>query len=177
MIQTLFLIAKSRTHSILSVVPYYMHEITFKVEHVRKTLRYLVTNKCFEFDSISRIVLKICAPALVTNINSPHSNFVPQRYFFGHLESCANITCLQKESKTIASNYRPLPLLSVISKISKSIINANIIKYFNQLIDDRQYGILLERSNVDLAFVTVNKSIACWFPSFQIIYLNFQLSL
>nr|CAH7735187.1 unnamed protein product [Callosobruchus chinensis] len=64
---------------------------------------------------------------------------------------------MKKGSKADPSNYRPIALLSVISKVMEKCVNQELMKYLelHQLINDRQYGFRHQRSTGDLlAYVT-----------------------
>ena len=57
----------------------------------------------------------------------------------------------------MANNYRPISLVSVVSKVMEKAINIEILKYLesNKIISDRQYGFRQQRSTGDLlAYVT-----------------------
>ena len=49
---------------------------------------------------------------------------------------------LEKFSKSIVSNYRPVPLLSILSKVMESIVNPQLANFLERhcLLNTRQYG-------------------------------------
>src|ERR1700755_189628 len=57
------------------------------------------------------------------------------------LETCAHSACAKKGEISQPSNYRPISLTSVLSKVFESILNRKIWKHLNSsnLISDRQY--------------------------------------
>jgi hypothetical protein len=65
----------------------------------------------------------------------------------------ANVQAIPKKGdKTDPSNYRPIALISTISKVFERYINDHIMKYLekNRMISDRQYGFRQKRSTGDL---------------------------
>ncbi|VEN39160.1 unnamed protein product [Callosobruchus maculatus] len=70
------------------------------------------------------------------------------------------IGCVQpipKKGKKTDPNYRPVALLSIMSKVMETVINTQLLKYLdnNNIINDRQYGFRKHRSTGDLlAYVT-----------------------
>ena len=60
--------------------------------------------------------------------------------------------CRRKGDPSNPSNYRPIALASILSKVFESILNKKIWKHLNSsnLISDRQYGFRKERLTGDL---------------------------
>nr|CAI5864641.1 unnamed protein product [Callosobruchus analis] len=82
-------------------------------------------------------------------------------YEQGVFPSSWKIGCVQpipkKGKKTDPNNYRPVALLSIMSKVMETVINTQLLKYLdnNNIIHDRQYGFRKHRSTGDLlAYVT-----------------------
>src|ERR1700755_2540123 len=68
------------------------------------------------------------------------------------LETCAHSACAEEGGPSQPSNYRPISLTSVLSKVFESILNRKIWKHLNSsnLISDRQYGFRKKSSTSDL---------------------------
>ncbi|CAH1958849.1 unnamed protein product [Acanthoscelides obtectus] len=103
-------------------------DVTFRHKTVRRVLLSLDINKASGPDLIPAIVLKRCAPELAPVPSrlfqiSYESGTFPENCKFAH------------GSKTDPYNYRPIALLSVLSKVMES---------------DRQYGFRHQRSTGDL---------------------------
>ncbi|KAG5900707.1 hypothetical protein JTB14_038225 [Gonioctena quinquepunctata] len=58
----------------------------------------------------------------------------------------------KKGKKALPSNYRPIALLSIISKVMEKAINIELMKYLEDsgIVNDRQYGFRHQRSTGDL---------------------------
>src|ERR1044072_4038033 len=68
------------------------------------------------------------------------------------LKTCAHSACAQEGDPSQPSNYRPISLTSVLSKVFESILNRKIWKHLNSsnLISDHQYRFRKKRSAGDL---------------------------
>ena len=95
----------------------------------------------------SKLVLPSLRPALV---NYFVFVFLLRPPFL--LETCTHSACAEQGDPSQPSNYRPISLTSVLSKVFESILNRKIWKHLNSsnLISDRQYGFRKERSTGDL---------------------------
>lgn len=134
-----------------------MHDLKFKVKSVRHILCNLDCSKASGLDGIPAIVLKKCAPELAPVL----TRLFQISYDSGIFPSCWKTARVQpipkKGSKTLPNNYRPVSLLSIVSKVMEKYLNVEILKYLelNKLIHDRQYGFRNRRSTADLlSFVT-----------------------
>ncbi|CAH1975825.1 unnamed protein product [Acanthoscelides obtectus] len=138
-------------------VPHTMREVTFRHKTVRRVLLSLDINKASGPDLIPAIVLKRCAAELAPVLSrlfqiSYESGTFPENWKFAHVQPIP-----KKGSKTDPYNYRPIALLSVISKVMERCINRELLDYLERhsLISDRQYGFRHQRSTGDLlAYVT-----------------------
>nr|CAH7762037.1 unnamed protein product [Callosobruchus chinensis] len=138
-------------------VPHAMSEITFRTKAVRKVLQSLDINKATGPDMIPAVVAKKCAPELAPIL----TRLFRMSYSSGVFPKDWKSACIQpvpkKGSKADPSKYRPIALLSVISKVMEKCDNQELMKYLelHQLINDRQYGFRHQRSTGDLlAYVT-----------------------
>ena len=134
-----------------------MPEIVFRQRTIRRILLGLKTNKANGPDGIPPIILKKCAPELTPML----CKLFTISYRSGIFPSCWKTTRFQpipkKGNKNLPNNYRPIALLSVISKVMEKAINIELIKYLESsgIINDRQYGFRHRRSTGDLlAYVT-----------------------
>lgn len=124
---------------------------------VIKKLRNLDTSKASGPDGISATILKNCAPELAPVLSklfniSFANNTVPAEW-----KKAQVVAVPKKGSKQDPSNYRPISLLPIISKVMESIISDNIRKHLdkNHLLGDTQYGFREKRSTIDmLAYIT-----------------------
>jgi hypothetical protein len=68
------------------------------------------------------------------------------------MEDCKRSTCPKKGDKFDSQNYRPIALISVVSKVFERYVNEHIMFYLeeNKILSDRQYGFPHKRSTGDL---------------------------
>ncbi|CAH2004669.1 unnamed protein product [Acanthoscelides obtectus] len=119
---------------------------------VRRVLLSLDINKDSGPDLIPATVLKRYAAELAPVLSrlfqrSYESGTFPENWKFAHVQQKAD-----------PYNYRPIALLSVISKVMERCINRELLDYLERhsLISDRQYGFRHQRSTGDLlAYVTL----------------------
>lgn len=134
-----------------------MAEIKFRVRAVRRALEQLDCKKAVGLDGIPPIVLKKCAPELAP-ILTRLFQYSYQSQTFPNTWKMARIQPIPKRGKKcMPQNYRPVSLLSIISKVMERVINDELIKYLEsqRIISDRQYGFRRQRSTGDLlAYVT-----------------------
>jgi len=134
-----------------------LKKITFWPKHVRKALFKLDIDKATGPDSIPARVLKKAAPELAKPLARlfqllMNKHYMPNQWKLAHV-----IPCYKKKDKHDPSNYRPVSLLSIISKVMEGLINKTLWKHINkhQLISDKQFGFRAGHSTADaLTYVT-----------------------
>ena len=140
-----------------------MPEITFTQRDVRRELLSLDVHKSSGPDGIPAVVLKQCAPELCPVLTrlfalSYSANEVP----------CSWKTALvhpvpKKGDRSDPSNYRPIAITSLLSKVMERVINTKLLRYLedHDLLSDRQYGFRHGRSTGDLlVYLTHRWSVA-----------------
>ena len=96
---------------------------------------------CCGHDNISSNTLKLIAnevsPSLTLIINQSVSTGI----FPDSLKTAKVIPIHKKDEKTIMSNYRPISILPVLSKIIESVMHSQLMHYFseNKLFSTQQY--------------------------------------
>src|SRR6201990_1621386 len=116
------------------------------------SLSELNTKKAYGPDGIPPAVLKTCASELAPCLDKLFRLCLSTSTF----PSCWKRALIQplpkKGDPCQPSNYRPISLTSVLSKVFESILNRKIWKHLSSsnLISDRQYGFRKERSTGDL---------------------------
>ena len=121
-------------------------DIDFSPSRVRALLAAINTNKACGPDEIPGMVLKMCSDSVAL----PLSIIYKLVYNTGSLPlewKLSNIVPIFKkgDSKEV-SNYRPISLLCIASKIMERIIHEEITIKVMPLIDKRQHGFLPNRS-------------------------------
>ena len=100
------------------------------------------------FDRLSPKVFRYCAPALYLPIYHLFSQCF-QQSSLPHEWKIHCITPIFKSGdRTMVSNYRPISLLSIISKVLERIVYNNIIHFLEGSFSDSQFGFLPGRSSL-----------------------------
>ena len=126
---------------------------------VRAQLIKLNPQKATGPDELSPLVLKKCADVLAAPLATLFNNCLSANVWPSSWKSSSIIPVHKKGSKALLSNYRPVALLSVLSKVFEKIIHANIYNHLkeNKLICRRQFGFLKQRSAADLHLLMSSK--------------------
>ena len=125
-----------------------MTPITITTPGVQKLLQNLQPHKATRPDSIPARLLKELstetAPALAhiyqTSLNA---GTVPDDWKMAHV-----VPIFKKGDKCKASNYRPVSLTAICSKVMEHILHSNVIGHFEQhsILTDAQHGFRSKRS-------------------------------
>ena len=117
---------------------------------VKKVITSLDSSKVSVPDCIPVVVLKNCEPEL---------SFILAKLFNNSLKgSCfpdcwkvSSVIPVFRETST-AKNYRPVSLLSVVSKVFEKLVNNRIVDHLEKcgLFSDFQFGFRSSRSTADL---------------------------
>ncbi len=134
-----------------------LQDIRIQTKSVRRALLNLNINKATGPDEIPARVLKRCAPELAPVFQrlfhlSLTKNTYPLCWKIAHI-----VPVHKKGDRSLTSNYRPISITSVISKVFEDLINKIILKHLevHSLLSDSQYGFRKSRSTADLlAFIT-----------------------
>ena len=136
--------------------PSTISDVLLTVEEVCLALNMLDVNKATGPDLIPALLLKNCAvnisPSLCDPFNkSLSSGILPSEW------KLANITPIPKKSTFHdVSNYRPISLLSLVSKVFERCIYNHLIAHVHQQIYELQYGFLRGRSTTSQMLYTCN---------------------
>ena len=128
----------------------------FEIETVRKLLTSINTSKSQGPDGlhpklIYELADVICEPLTMIFNKSFESGIVPDEWKKGQITAL-----FKKGDKKLASNYRPVSLTSVVSKIFEKLIRTKIVDQMNSnnLFSDKQFGFIGGRST-SLQLLTV----------------------
>ena len=135
-----------------------MPDITIHVKGVSKLLKKLNPNKATGPDGISTRILQLTAEELAPALciifqKSLDTGEIPKSWLQ------ANISPIfKKGDRTLASNYRPVSLTSVCSKIIEHIVHSNIMNHFDQysVLTDKQHGFRSKHSTESQLILTTH---------------------
>ena len=121
----------------------HLSSMCFNDFDVFKILSKLDVNKSCGPDNVSPYVLKMCAqqitPSLTIFFNlSMRLSQVPNMW------KCAYVSPIHKKGdRDKVNNYRPVSLLSIVSKIIERCIYNHIYSFFSKDISEKQHGFFL----------------------------------
>ena len=132
-----------------------LHQVT--ESQVEKVIRGLPSNKAPGMDKISSRILKDCLPCTLTTI----THIVNNSFFtntFARAWKTAEITPILKcGSPDVPSNYRPISLLPIVSKITERLVHRQLVEYLikhNKLAVHQSGNRKLHSTETALLYVT-----------------------
>ena len=140
-------------------------QIRISSKDVFSALTELDPGKAYGPDGIPPVVLKTCASELTPCLGKLFRLCLSSGIF----PSCWKFALIQpvpkKGDRSNPSNYRPIALISCLSKVFESILNKKIQRHLSRhnFLSDRQYGFRKNRSTGDLLSFLSNS----WSSSFR----------
>ena len=137
-----------------------LHNISITPKLVEKVIKNLDSSKASGSECIPMVVLKNYEPEL---------SYIPAKLFNIFLKEACFPDCWKVSSvgpvlknvgeRSTAKNYRPVSLLSVVSKVFKKLVNNRIVDHLEKcgLFSDFQYGFRSSRSTADLLIVVSDR--------------------
>ena len=126
--------------------------VRFRPSTVERTLKQLDTSKATGPDGIPARVLKNAA----TSLALPLSRLFNQCFASGCQPASWKVAWVvpiyKRKSKSIPNNYRPVSLLSILSKVMESIVNRQVINFLesNNILSTQQFGFRRGLGTADL---------------------------
>ena len=137
-----------------------LHNISITPKMVRKVVMNLDLSKASGPDCIPVVVLKNCEPELSYILAELFNKCLKESCF----QDCWKILSVVPVFKNVrerstAKNYRPVSLLSVVSKVFEKLINNRIVDHLEKcgLFSDFQYGFRSSQSTADLLTVVSDR--------------------
>ena len=137
-----------------------LHNISVTPKMVRKVVMNLDFSKTSGPDCIPVVVLKNCEPELSCILAELFSKCLEESC----VPDCWKVSSVVPVFKNVgkrstAKNYRPVSLLSVISKVFEKLVNNRIVDHLEKcgLFSDFQYGFRSSRSTADLLTVVSDR--------------------
>ena len=126
------------------------------VRTVSKLIRELESSKATGPDEIPAVVLKNRSPEISPILAKLFNRCLKEKCFPTSWKVSSVCPVFKNAGeRSSSSQYRPISLLSIISKIFESILNKHLVDYLraNNLLHDVQYGFRSSRSTVDVLTV------------------------
>ena len=137
-----------------------LHNISITPKMVRKVVMNLDLSKASDPDCIPVVVLRNCEPELSYILAKLFNKCLKESCF----PDCWKVSSVVPVFKNVgerstAKNYRPVSLLSVVSKVFEKLVNNRIVDYLEKsgLFSDFQYGFRSSRSTADLLTVVSDR--------------------
>ena len=137
-----------------------MHNIFVTPKTVKKVITNLDSSKASGPDCILVVVLQNSEPELSYVLAELVSKYLKESCF----PDCWKVSSVVPVFKNVgerstAKNYRPVSLLSVVSKVFEKLVNNRIVDHLEKcgLFSDFQYGFRSSRSTADLLTVVSDR--------------------
>ena len=137
-----------------------LHNISVTSKMVRKVVMNLDLSKASGPDCILVVVLKNCEPELSYILAELFKKCLKEFCFPDFWKVSSVIPVLKNVGeRSTAENYRPVSLLSVVSKVFEKLVNNRIVDHLEKcgFFSDCQYGFRSSRSTADLLTVVSNR--------------------
>ena len=137
-----------------------LHNISITPKMVKKVITNLDSSKASGPDCIPVVVLKNCESE-PTYIHTRLLNKCLKEFCFPDCWKVSSVVPVFKNvgERSTAKNYRPVSLLSVVSKVFEKLVNNRIVDHLEKcgLFSDFQYGFRSSRSTADLLTVVSDR--------------------
>ena len=137
-----------------------LHNISINPKIVEKVITNLDSSKASRPDCIPVVVLKNCEPELSYILPKLFNKCLKESCFPDCWKVCSVVPVFKNAGeRSIAKNYRPVSLLSVVSKVFVKLVNNRIVDHLEKygLFSDFQYGFRSSRSTADLLTVVSDR--------------------
>lgn len=137
-----------------------LHTLRITPKSVAKVIASLDSSKASGPDNIPVIVMQKCSPELSSILSKLFNKCMRESCFPDCWKTASVIPVFKNNGeRSDPQNYRPISLLSVISKIFESLINSALVSHFESLglFSDKQYGFRASRSTADLLTVITER--------------------
>ena len=153
-----------------------LHTINIHYAEVFEALVSLDSSKAIGIDRISPKILKNCA----TSLCEPITFLYIQCLWFGYFPKEWRTHCInpiyKSGDKALVSNYRPISLLCIISKIIEKRVYKYTMSFLSDYFTKHQFGFIPGRSSLQQLPLYINNLITAKEDSCQVdtIYVDFK---
>ena len=125
-----------------------LDNISFDIDDIEEAIKELSPNSAAGPDNFPAKLLKECSGSLSVPIFLIWRKSLDQGSIPPSCKKANIIPIYKKESKSLAKNYRPVALTSLLVKVFEKIIRKNLVAYFNEhgYFNDNQHGFRSARS-------------------------------
>ena len=139
-----------------------LQNISVTSKMVKKVIMNLDLSKAFGPNCILVVVLKNCEPELSYILAELFNKCLKDSFFPDCWKVSSVVPVFENVGKrSTAKNYRPVSLLSVVSKIFEKLVNNRIVDHLEKcgLFSDFQYGFRSSRSTQDLLTIVSDRTV------------------
>ncbi|CAK1581262.1 unnamed protein product [Parnassius mnemosyne] len=130
-------------------------EIQFKPEDVKNKLKKLDITKGADPDNIHPLFLINCADALTFPLTFLYNRSLKMGIFPDEWKLARVVPIFKNGAKDLVVNYRPISILSAVSKVFESLVHSAIYRHTQKYIIENQHGFMSRRStNTNLILFT-----------------------
>jgi hypothetical protein len=117
-------------------------------EFVLKNIKAMQPNKATGLDGLNVQVLKLAAPAIIGSLTEICNNSIKSRIFPSQWKQARIMPIYKGGQKDLCSNYRPISILPILSKILEKHIFTHLYKFLQEhnLLQRSQYGFRKDHS-------------------------------
>ena len=133
--------------------------IHFRSPTVQRELQRLVASKATGPDNIPARVVKTCADVLCTPLSKLFALCFAKGRQPAIWKTARVVPVYKKKSKSSPSNYRPVSLLSILSKVMESIVNRSAVNFLERenVLSAHQFGFRRRLGTADLLTLLQHK--------------------
>jgi hypothetical protein len=149
--------------SVLSRDTHGFRFVTVTEQEVYKTIKRLKSKFSSGWDEIPSVVVRPAASYIAKPITHIINNSIRTGVFPNKLKFALVNPIFKKGDNKYATNYRPVALLPVLSKIFEEVVMKQLTNYFdkNNFFSEFQYGFRKKRSTNDAIFHLVSQVTSC----------------
>ena len=127
---------------------------------VSQIIIHLDPSKATGPDGIPVVVLQKCSPELSPKLAKLFNKCITESCFPSSWKIASVVPVFKNSGeRSDPSNYRPISLLSIISKVFESLLSSSLVLHLesNKLLSDHQYGFRSGRSTADVLTVICDR--------------------
>lgn len=130
----------------------------FTVEEVFKTINDLSNSSCLDFYGLNSAILKLCSSHICEVLTFLFNQCVAQSIFPDIFKLSKVIPVHKKGPKHQCSNYRPISIIPIVSKVLERLVHKQIVSFLedNKLFSERQFGFRPNQSTIKAVLSLVN---------------------
>ena len=129
---------------------------------VKQIIKGITTSRSNGHDGISSELLKLISNDISDSITLIINKSLKSGIFLNQLKIAKVTPIYKKDNKKIITNYRPISVLPVISKVFETVIHEQLSDYFsfNNFFSEQQYGFRKNSSNELAALELIDRLLA-----------------